>query len=441
MRRLLDEGFEITIDNMVMSLAKKDERLTAFVIKHYGGKKEDVGKHLPTANGIYDVLFDTTLDSSERLFDEARRGILQASWTRFVEVAISDMKYYNSYNFEKYNHTIMSRARAILKLYDKLISNGGEIRNQLAETQHIVNSIEEYVPTCSRMLNSYIGGFSRGYVSTIIAKSSHCKSSWVDFNIVQNLCAGKIQKVVKITPEEDAPTQIKRYVATLCKVSLQQMLLKNVTITAEHLNVVREKLEIGNRLIIIDNVSKLNDVIESMASIKDADMVYIDHINAITYPGNGTWLNNMIGGIPGLVQFEKMYAKRLNAKGLKTCVINLSQVGDKEINKSDRFIKAPRFFDAYGSSSLYQASRQMLALWYPYKDTEDSPYDNMNIALPGGGSPSEIDVYASIEKSSFSRIGKMWWVYNPDYNLFSDRSVKGMEKKMDYVAPQETMDF
>lgn len=419
LKYLYEKNQPLTVDNLALMQHSADEKMLTFM------KRNAIQKM--SLEEIQDILFDTTIDSSDKLFDAAKNEMDKLTFARFVTDAIGDLKYYNDYYKRA---AILSKAKAVIKVHDILYStNGKDNDNQIMSALNLINSEDEYISTSSTILNTYMGGFSRGYVNTVFAKSSHCKSSWVDYNIVQNIITDKIMgKVIKITPEEDSATQYRRIIAMLCKISTSAMLHKQIKITNEHLDIVKDVLK--DKLIIHESIFKYDTIIDLLYSFKDADMIYIDHINSIDYPGNGTWLNNMVGGIPGIVNVARKVAKRLNIHNLRPSIVLLSQVADKEIQRSERLIKAPRYFDCYGSSALYQASRQMLGLWYPYKDFEDNP-----MGFAGGKMPSINDIQMSIEKSSFSKTGKFMLKYEPEFNLFYD--VSKSHKKDDYEPPKE----
>jgi len=426
LKRLWEDEKELTVENIVLLQSHMDGALQMFIRKNFQSKEGDEKHYVLSIDTIKGIIFDTGVDSSDKLFDSALEGLKNASFKRYVEEAIKGMTYYNGYGYSEYIPKIVSYAKGILRIHDKIFDNGlTEGRDQLRETQAMINSKDEYIPTSSRNLNTFIGGWSRGFVNTVIAKSSHGKSSWTDYNIAQNLATGLINKVYKITPEEDAATQWRRYYAMICGLSMSGMLLKSIAIEDAHIKRLEELFK--DKLIIIDSIQKFSQIIDAHESIKDADMLVVDHINSIDYPGSGTWLNNMIGGIPGLINYQKKIAKRVQNTGKRMTIVNLSQVGDKEIQRSERLSKAPRFYDAYGSSMLYQASRQMLALWYPYKDQEEISY--------GGKIYTENDIQISVEKSSFSKIGKIMLNFKPEFNLFSDVALaKKTEKKLDTIA-------
>lgn len=413
MKQLYRRKIAVTVDNLAMLCIAPDEQLIAFCKRH--------SCKLLTYEELHDILYEPGYNTTDALFESAREEILNRAFCRFVEDVVSEMKYLNSYTQQRYQPVMLGKARAIWKVHG-LLYGAEHKRDQLEEAQTLVNSTEEYISTSSQVLNSYIGGFTRRFVASIIAKSSHAKSSWVDYNILHSLARGKVRKVVKITPEEDAGTQYRRYIAMIMKISTTAMRMKTVRITDEHVKIVREKLE--GRLKIVDDAFKYKDILEIMHTTEGTDMLILDHLQAIDYPGNRSAMENMIGGIPGLVSFQKRTAKEKNMS-----IINVSQVNDKDIARSDRIIKAPRYYDAYGSSILYQASREFLALWYPFRDWEDQ-------LINPGTPPSINDIQVAIEKSSFTRIGKMMLHFDPEYNLFMDKSMKSLTK-LDYVAPVE----
>jgi hypothetical protein len=425
MKALREKKMAITIDNLLLLQVQPDDTLKAFMKKH--------NVKVLTESELIDMLdIWQHTNCSDDMFEKIKTELLLMSFARFIEDILSEMKYYNGFMTDTAQNVVISKMKAGIKLHDILYGRVQNKRDMLKSAQDYINSDDEYIRTPSQVLNSFIGGFSRGYVNTLIAKSSHCKSSWTDFCIDDMIINGKVHKIVKVTPEEDSDVQIRRHIAALCKIPLTAMLLKTIKITDEHLKIVRDKLSVGNRLIIHDGFQKEDKIKEILNSINDADFIVVDHINGIDFPGHKGWLDNMISGIPGFIMFCKALAKRKNIYGRKPSVLLLSQVNDKEIQRSERLIKAPRYYDAYGSSTLFHASRQMLSLWYPYKDKDESSvsYDHV---------PDTInDLQMSIEKSSFSSIGKIQMHFEPEYNMFRDASKKVL-KKLSYEAADENL--
>ncbi len=56
-----------------------------------------------------------------------------------------------------------------------------------------------------------------------------------------------------------------------------------------------------------------------------------------------------------------------------------------------------------------------------------------------GEVPDIHDVQVAIEKSSFTRVGKIMLHFDPEFNLFTDKTRASANKKLDYEAPQEEM--
>lgn len=401
----------ITPDMVIMKISQPDIIIENFKQKHFIGD-------IP-ASEVYDMAFDSTVNSSNAMVDVTYKQLLSSAFTRFVSDAVFDMDEANrQYNQNK----VLAKAKGIIKvneiIYNK-ITNSGKT-DQLENAREFINNPDEYIRTMSQALNTIMGGFTRRYVDTIGAKSGHCKSSFTDANAVQNLLSGKIQQVTIISPEESADLRWRRVFASVCKIPISQMRQKSAEITDEHIRMIRDKL--GDKLIIIDGVYSLA---ETVAVMNDSmsDMILIDHINALTYPGRGNSMENMIGGIPGLVNIEKKIAKDKNIS-----IVNLSQVNDKQIQRSDRLLKAPRYWDLYGSSALYHASRELLMLFYPIKDYEQ---EGIQVEKP----PTINDIEVRVEKSSFTQTGKVNMHFEPEFNIFKDKNVGA--RNTNYVAPKE----
>lgn|GEM_PF-5537397 len=411
LQNLVELGIEITVPNMALYLQSDNEALSAFLKRHNA-------KRL-TEEQVYDLVYDTQITSDTSLFETAKKYLITYAFARFVEDRMNDIKYWNSYP-GTYSNAIVSACKGIIKIYDVLNGRLEIKRDQLTEAMELVNSDDEYISTSSQRLNSFIGGWTRGYVATLIAKSGHTKSSWIDYDVIQSLMTGKVKTAAIISPEESASTRWRRIIAMICKIPTSAMRQKTAQVTKANIEKVSEIFK--DRLFIYDNVFKYKDVVDLMNSLK-VDKIVVDHLQAIDYPGTGDFLARMIGNIPGLLDFQRKIAKQKNI-----VIINLSQVNDKDIQRSDRLIKAPRYWDAYGSSVLYQASREFLALWYPYKDQEDNQFalDKTIYTIN--------DVRLSVEKSSFSQTGKVKLIFQPEYNTFDDASPV---TKGNYIPPTE----
>lgn len=413
MQQLHKNGIEINVGNIVMFMKQGDEHLLNFM------RKNKI-RRIMTEDEIYDSINDINSDLDESYFTTVREWLLSYAFARFVEDRLNDMKYYNSYP-GVYSGHIVASCRGILRVHDILYKKTGDIDDQLSKTLELVNSEDEYIRTSSQALNSFIGGWTRKYVANVIAKSGHTKSTWIDYDSVQSILTNKNSRVVIISPEEIAETRWRRVISMILNISITDMRQKNIKLSKDDIKKVAETLK--DRFVVYDNVFKFRDIVELLNNV-EADKIIIDHLQSIQYPGNKDYLANMIGNIPALVDIEKKVAKKKNI-----VIINLSQVNDKEIARSERLSKAPKYYDAYGSSVLYQASREYLAIYYPYKDFEDNPH-----LFPEP--PSINDIIISVEKSSFTMTGKVYLKFIPEFSLFED-SPKNRLEKHGYVAPSE----
>lgn len=423
MKRLYETKVAVTLDNLHVYGSHPDDHYLAFIRRTFLCKFGEEAKYLLTLDDLNDILYDTVIDASDNLFEMIKENLNVLAFARFVAQQLDEIKYGISYQNRDYHADILARTKGIQTFHKLLFTNESVKRNQLSETKTRINSNDEYISTSSQLLNSHIGGFTRGFVDAIIGKSGHGKSTWTDYNIVHTLRSGKVSKVVKITPEEPADFTWRRIISMVCNLSTTGMRNKLVKITDEHIKKVGELLE--KRLKIYDNVFKLKDIKE-VIRMADGEQIYVDHLQSIEYPGRANPLMNMIGEIPGLILFEERIAKQKNIS-----IINLSQVGDKEIARSERFSKRPRYHDAYGSSVLYQKAREFLAVYYPYKDYDENPQTFY------GNAPTINNYEIGIEKSSFSALGIIRLNFDYEYSRFTDEVVSKTKLKTDYIAKEE----
>jgi len=419
MQSLFKDEHEINLDSVIMRYNNADEELKTFRRKH----------KIPVypVDEIVDVITDISVHSTDEHFDFAFRFLLHSAFSRFTLNQVFDINDMVERNDAHYHPYILAKTKGILKVHDIIYDKIHEPdRDQITSAATVINEDDEYIRTQSQVLNSYIGGFSTGYVGTIGAKSSHGKSSWVDANAVQNILTGKVQRVDIVTPEESAESRWRRIFAMICKIPTSSMRQKNIQITDDHIKRVKEALE--GKLVIHDDVTTMKQTIELCGDVS-GQMIYIDHLQALIYPGRGSALQNMIGNIPGLLNAQKGIAKRK-----KNVIINVSQVNDKDIQRSERITKAPRYWDLYGSSVLLQAARELLMLWYPWKDMEESSYimGHMNYTIN--------DFIVSVEKSSFGRTGKVMQNFNPEFNTFIDKNPDAITSLANKAPGEQNID-
>src|SRR5690606_23812311 len=179
MKRLKDQKKEINVNSIMLFASDPDDDMNLFKRRHFTGELRD--------EDVEDNLYPDSVSHDESMFEKAYKCLIGDAFARMVENRVSEIQYYNQYNDEIYHSNILDNAKQIIRAHDAMYSNGKSSRDYLAEAQELVNSEDEYISTSSRVLNSYIGGISRRFVTPVIGKASHCKSSWVDFNIAQGL--------------------------------------------------------------------------------------------------------------------------------------------------------------------------------------------------------------------------------------------------------------
>ena len=403
-RKMHKEKIPVSIENIVLLCLSPSPDILSFLKKN----------GLTTPNNPYAMVtniisyYESSDIISDAMVNKAIELLYEMAFKRYVNTKIEEISGIINYEPKISKHQIMTRLEGINRMYKILFENDNideSINLQLNESMDMINNPDEYIPTFSENINRLIGGFTRKSISTIIGKSGHNKTTFSLFNALYTIRQGYANSVVFISTEEDAPFYWRRIFAMILDVDLEEMRKKEVVITKEHLNTV--KSVVGNKIKIVTNIIKYKDIVDALYGYQD-DVIYIDHLQNIIYPGNGTFLTNMIGGIPALISIEKQVAKLNN-----NVIVNLSQVNDKEIQTNTiRKNKSPRYYDAYASSSMYQGSREFLSIWYPIKDIDEYSEDDF-IYTP-------TDVIVSVEKSNFTRTGRVRLKYIPAKCYFED---------------------
>ncbi len=414
MKKVYEQNKEITINNLLVEQAKRDTK--NFCLKYM---IEPLALDEAT-----DIVYDlgVTADKNDSLFQPVFMELHDHAFCRFtVEAAksfTSDVAYNNP-------AAILARARAIEKLHKVLYGSKFKKRkDSIAEAAMYINTKSKFIPLFSAVLNGRIGGWSRQFIGAMLGRSGHTKSTIVTFDSVYQVLNKNLDKVAIIQTEENEGIFWQRIFALTFRIPIKSMRDGIVKISEAQINKIKELFE--GRIIVYDEIVKFKDYIDLLNSINDIELIYTDHINAMAYPGNGSALTNMIGGIPNLINHQKLYLNEHKDVAL----VNLSQVNEKELLKSGNFLKPPPYDSAYCSQVLHQAAREFISLWYPYRDVIQYPEmftgKRKNI-------PTDTEVQLSVEKGSFGGMGLLKLEYNPQFATFCD--VDESKKQNEIIFP------
>lgn len=397
MKYLNDKEIPINVNNLEISLTVRE-------VKLFIRRMKAIVDNMDLAYYWH----DDTIKPDNDLFQEAYEELHDIAFARYVDKAKEDFEYELGY---MKRHHILARAKSIIKLHEVIYRRKFDTAsNSIDAAVDYINNKEELIPLFSPVLNGLMGGFTRGFANTILGRSGHTKSTLMTFDSVNKAIHKSVDAINIILVEEQPAVFWRRVFAILLTIPIKDMREKTVRISENQMNAVKKRLD--NR-IKVHSLTNYKDLIDLLSTIKD-EVVWIDHINAVHYPGKGTALQNMIGGIPGLISMQVGFLRDRPYQSY----INLSQVNEKELAKLPGIWKHPSYVHAYGSQILHQHSREYLTLYYPHRDALNNPK-----AWAGKRELQEAqpeDVYMKVEKSSFGDLSTVKLKYDFNYGKFTD---------------------
>lgn len=399
MVKLLKENkIKITKNNVLTLYVKERTRINSFFKKRW---------IKPELNSILEIVDDSIPErpSDEESLKEFFNMIKENTFQRFVDGRIEDIKKLNEISGKSWE--IIAMAKSILKVYD-ILNNVIIEKDWITESAKEINA-QRTIPTFSKLINRYIFGWSRGYPNAIMARSSHGKSTFITNEVKYQIENGL--KVYIISPEENEITFWQRIFCNEFNIDMLKLKTGAERILPEHIDKVKQKYT-GKLIFLHKDMVYYNNLISALYRIKDADIIFIDHINAIKYPGGGNDIANMPGGIISLINAQKNYLN--NHKN--TTIINVNQVSEKQISNIPTYWKMPDYTMAYGNTVSYFAAREWITLYYPYRDLINRPLEWSGVVE----APGINELYFAVEKSSTGTIGGGVLNFIPQYAKITD---------------------
>jgi hypothetical protein len=355
MKYLHSTKTEINLENMLLA-QKTPEIMTA--CRKYKQKYLD----RDTLIDFFELdAFTPKISHSPDLFEEAFEQLHDETFFEFVEKFGEDFKYDTAY---KNKHSILSRAKAIQKIYDVLYKSKVKNRKDgIRQAVAFLRSKKNYIPTFSTAMNSSVGGFSRGFAATLMGKPSHGKSTLMTYLSIYLIKKNLVDKVSVLSAEEPEEIFWRRVFSAYYKIPMD--LLRSGEYDLSEKQVLEVERVFKNRINFYA-VNTLGAAADTLFTLEDSELIWLDHVNALKYPRD-----DMNSGIFALVSREKEFL----AKHKDNCVVNLSQVNTKRMLSAGRLVATKE--DAFGSSYLEQAAREMLTVYYPYADATDEGLHNL----------------------------------------------------------------
>lgn len=408
---LKQNNIKITYNNVSLFYIKEKYRINKFL------KKLKVKPSMEeVVNIIRPDIIEPAYESSQEFLEEVFENIKEDTFRRFALERADEIKRLTEYPGKVYE--ILANAKSLLKLHEIFSSIKIE-EDWITKSANALNTVR-IIPTAFKDINQYIFGWSRGYPNAILARSSHGKSTFISNEIRYQITQGL--KVALISVEENQETFWQRVFCIEFNISITELKLGMVKITEKQIEQIKEKYR--NLSVYHTNMVYYNQVVLLLNKItKDNDLIFIDHINAIKYPGGGNDISNMPGGIVSLINAQKM----ILAENKHCTIINVNQVSEKQIGNIPSYWKMPDYTMAYGNTVSYFASREWITLYYPYRDLINRPAEWTGVL----DLPSPNDLYFAVEKSSTGTIGGGVLEFAPEYAKISDKFKKVPQVMLD----------
>jgi len=406
MKLLHEKGQAISIETLVM--VQSSDKIKTFRWKHHVTEVLSV-------ETLTDMLYDMDVDNSVEQFSEIWKELHTVLWNTRVTDTIQLMhKNKSPRNVLPLSKGLQRIHRVIYK--HKYTSDGSQIASAVIR----MNSSRRMLPFFSDDLNELVGGWTCGYPNAIIGRGGHAKSTMMSYDTIWKLDNGIIDKADVILCEEDIVSFWSRVFAYKFNIPMPAIRNGTVTITPEQTALIEKQY--SGRLNVYSEVTKFADVVDIIFS-STADYIWIDHVNGIEYPGRGSTMQNMIGGIPTLLAREKEYLQDRRDSAL----VNLCQVNEKVMAQNLNLWKMPKVTDAYGGTTVNQAAREVLCTYYPFKDVIEEPerWVGKMAKKPHG----EKDLYVSVGKSNLGRTGEVRLGFENDYGSFGNVKIPEVRLK------------
>lgn len=273
------------------------------------------------------------------------------------------------------------------------------------ETVKAIMSPDEYIQSPYFNMRNLFGGFTKKDVTTIFGKSGHNKTTFVLALASDEIKLGLVNKILYVSIDEAGEKMFRRIIAKDLRIRTSDMRHKRIELD---INEVRKAVDTiyKDKLIILDDLFTPEQIATAILDIKP-DQVIIDHVQEISYDGGIS-----DAGVTNAASIIKHAGRKVGAN-----IFFLSQVRDKQID--ERILdKVPRPHDMLYASHLRVKSRELMGVYWKYKDSQNKEDKHI------------FEVY--LHKSTYSDTGVMMFEYNPEYAEFEPI----MEQTRQSLLPQ-----
>ncbi|MBE3586545.1 MAG: replicative DNA helicase [Thermoanaerobacter sp.] len=341
--------------------------------------------------------------------DQAARLVKEAARARAVLVLAEKMaaRIYDG-SYESSDQLINDFQAGILKLADvqqagnQTVSIREAVMEMAAdlELRYCANDELTGLTTGLRDLDKLTGGLEPGNLVIIAGRPSMGKTSLATGILIANALDGRV--VVIFSTEVDRKRLARKLVAQYARVDTHKFRRVKELSAEEYAAILNAAQKLAGTRVFINDSPRPNPVqvrtecLKIKAKTGSVDLVLVDYIGMMDWPGKVENRNHELGKISGAL---KALAREMNCP-----VVVMSQLNRAVEMRQD---KRPNLSDLRDSGNLEQDGDLILFLYRP-------EYYNP------GERPGEVEIIVAKQKEGPT--GSVWAVFQKEYTIFRDRA-------------------
>jgi len=238
-------------------------------------------------------------------------------------------------------------------------------------------------------LKKFVRGLDRGMLTIIGGYTSHAKST-LSIELADQFASDGI-KVLFCSSEMTEMQIVERIICRRCHIDSQKF--RNLALTAEEKEAIREEIEIMDIPLWICRVSTVSDIRSFVRKI-EPDIVFVDHIHQMVGEGNSEYemISNIVVGLKNLAMDE-----------------DISVVAVSQLHRTTKEgLRSPRLSDLRASGRIEENAQLVIFVYWPYQIKGDQAKINREKATKN-------DVLLTVAKQTAGPIGYEKIFFNPQF--------------------------
>jgi len=252
-------------------------------------------------------------------------------------------------------------------------------------------------------LKKFVGGLDKGMLTIIGGYTSQGKST-LSIELADQFASDGI-KVLFCSSEMTEMQIVERIICRRCHIDSQKF--RNLALTAEEKEAIREEIEIMDIPLWICRVSTVSDIRSFVRKI-EPDIVFVDHIHQMVGKGNSEYemISNIVVGLKNLAMDEDI------------SVIAVSQL-HRTIKEG---LRSPRLSDLRASGRIEENAQLVIFVYWPYQIKGDQAKINREKATKNNREKAtKNDVLLTVAKQTAGPIGYEKIFFNPQFYELTER--------------------